>query len=146
MCHFFVLSCSVTIPRTVLLQHLHSLDCHTAVYSLHHLTNLLALNEDDVIELLQNVPARDQHMQGKCVESRKHRKTPCTKYVLLSISARKNLFFRPASVNREDTAYQLFCGNYFKILLGGVNCLPRRSWEISLVSQGQISERVFLKW
>ncbi|NWX47141.1 ZFY26 protein, partial [Steatornis caripensis] len=56
---------SITIPRKVLLQHLHSLDCHTAIYSLHHLTNLLALNEDDVIELLQKVPARDQQMQGK---------------------------------------------------------------------------------
>lgn len=65
----FVLSCSITIPRKVLLQHLHSLDCHTAVYSLHHLTNLLALNEDDVIELLQKVPTRDQQMQGKCVGS-----------------------------------------------------------------------------
>ena len=65
----FVLFCSITIPRNVLLQHLHSLDCHTAVYSLHHLTNLLALNEDDVIELLQKVPARDQQMQGKCVGS-----------------------------------------------------------------------------
>ncbi|NWH33835.1 ZFY26 protein, partial [Chloropsis hardwickii] len=56
---------SITVPRNVLLQHLHNLDCHTAVYSLHHLTNLLALNEDDVIELLQKVPARDQQMQGK---------------------------------------------------------------------------------
>ncbi|NWS25705.1 ZFY26 protein, partial [Polioptila caerulea] len=56
---------SITVPRKVLLQHLHSLDCHTAVYSLHHLTNLPALNEDDVIELLQKVPARDQQMQGK---------------------------------------------------------------------------------
>ncbi|NWX63717.1 ZFY26 protein, partial [Promerops cafer] len=56
---------SITVPRKVLLQHLHNLDCHTAVYSLHHLTNLLALNEDDVIELLQKVPARDQQMQGK---------------------------------------------------------------------------------
>ncbi|NXK59782.1 ZFY26 protein, partial [Sylvietta virens] len=56
---------SITVPRKVLLQHLHSLDCHTALYSLHHLTNLLALNEDDVIELLQKVPARDQQMQGK---------------------------------------------------------------------------------
>uniref|UniRef100_A0A803VED7 Zinc finger FYVE domain-containing protein 26 n=1 Tax=Ficedula albicollis TaxID=59894 RepID=A0A803VED7_FICAL len=55
---------SITVPRNVLLQHLHSLDCHTAVYSLHHLTNLLALNEDDVIELLQKVPARDQQMQA----------------------------------------------------------------------------------
>ncbi|NXX75339.1 ZFY26 protein, partial [Urocolius indicus] len=56
---------SIAIPRNVLLQHLHSLDCHTAVYSLHHLTNLLALNEDDAIELLQKVPAGDQQMQGK---------------------------------------------------------------------------------
>ncbi|NWR70958.1 ZFY26 protein, partial [Centropus unirufus] len=56
---------SVTIPRKVLLQHLHSLDCHTAVYSLHRLTNLLALNEDDVIELLQKVPGREPQMQGK---------------------------------------------------------------------------------
>ncbi|NWT19698.1 ZFY26 protein, partial [Vireo altiloquus] len=55
---------SITVPRKVLLQHLHSLDCHTVVYSLHHLTNLLALNEDDVIELLQKVPARDQQMQA----------------------------------------------------------------------------------
>ncbi|KAI1237821.1 hypothetical protein IHE44_0013908, partial [Lamprotornis superbus] len=55
---------SITVPRKVLLQHLHSLDCHTAMYSLHHLTNLLALNEDDVIELLQKVPARDQQMQA----------------------------------------------------------------------------------
>ncbi|NXG19368.1 ZFY26 protein, partial [Grallaria varia] len=56
---------SITVPGNVLLQHLHSLDCHTTVYSLYHLTNLLALNEDDVIELLQKVPARDQQMQGK---------------------------------------------------------------------------------
>ncbi|NWJ01359.1 ZFY26 protein, partial [Crypturellus undulatus] len=56
---------SITVPKKVLLHHLHSLDCHTAVYSLHHLTNLLALNEDDVIELLQKVPSRDQQMQGK---------------------------------------------------------------------------------
>uniref|UniRef100_A0A8C3XD36 Zinc finger FYVE domain-containing protein 26 n=1 Tax=Cyanoderma ruficeps TaxID=181631 RepID=A0A8C3XD36_9PASS len=55
---------SVTVPRKVLLQHLHNLDCHTALYSLHHLTNLLALKEDDVIELLQKVPARDQQMQA----------------------------------------------------------------------------------
>ncbi|NXG76530.1 ZFY26 protein, partial [Baryphthengus martii] len=56
---------SVTIPKKVLVQHLHRLDCHTALYSLHHLTNLLALNEDDVIELLQKVPAGDQQMHGK---------------------------------------------------------------------------------
>uniref|UniRef100_A0A8C6ZC05 Zinc finger FYVE domain-containing protein 26 n=1 Tax=Nothoprocta perdicaria TaxID=30464 RepID=A0A8C6ZC05_NOTPE len=55
---------SITIPKKVLLHHLHSLDSHTAVYSLHHLTNLLALNEDDVIELLQKIPSRDQQMQA----------------------------------------------------------------------------------
>ncbi|XP_069714291.1 zinc finger FYVE domain-containing protein 26 isoform X2 [Phaenicophaeus curvirostris] len=55
---------SMTISRKILLQHLHSLDCHTAVYALHHLTNLLALNEDDVIELLLKVPARDHQMQA----------------------------------------------------------------------------------
>ncbi|XP_061853830.1 zinc finger FYVE domain-containing protein 26 isoform X3 [Colius striatus] len=60
---------SITIPRKVLLQHLHSLDCHTAVYSLHHLTNLLALNEDDAIDLLQKVPARDQQMQAATAPS-----------------------------------------------------------------------------
>ncbi|NXU49864.1 ZFY26 protein, partial [Turnix velox] len=56
---------SITISRKVLLQHLHSLDCHTALYCLHHLTNLLALNEDDVVKLLQKVPAGHQQMQGK---------------------------------------------------------------------------------
>ncbi|KAM7041726.1 zinc finger FYVE domain-containing protein 26 isoform 1-T1 [Acridotheres tristis] len=60
---------SITVPRKVLLQHLHNLDCHTAMYSLHHLTNLLALNEDDVIELLQKVPAGDQQMQAATVPS-----------------------------------------------------------------------------
>uniref|UniRef100_A0A8C0IVI9 Zinc finger FYVE domain-containing protein 26 n=1 Tax=Chelonoidis abingdonii TaxID=106734 RepID=A0A8C0IVI9_CHEAB len=54
---------SITIPKKILLQHLYSLDCHSALYSLHHLTNLLALNEEDVIELLQKVPARDQETQ-----------------------------------------------------------------------------------
>uniref|UniRef100_A0A8C3YB14 Zinc finger FYVE domain-containing protein 26 n=1 Tax=Catharus ustulatus TaxID=91951 RepID=A0A8C3YB14_CATUS len=62
--HVEVLEWCMQQNRKVLLQHLHSLDCHTAVYSLHHLTNLLALNEDDVIELLQKVPAKDQQMQA----------------------------------------------------------------------------------
>uniref|UniRef100_A0A8C3F059 Zinc finger FYVE domain-containing protein 26 n=1 Tax=Corvus moneduloides TaxID=1196302 RepID=A0A8C3F059_CORMO len=62
--HVEVLEWCMRQNRKVLLQHLHNLDCHTVVYSLHHLTNLLALNEDDVIELLQKVPARDQQMQA----------------------------------------------------------------------------------
>ncbi|XP_038260251.1 zinc finger FYVE domain-containing protein 26 isoform X10 [Dermochelys coriacea] len=60
---------SITIPKKILLQHLYSLDCHSALYSLHHLTNLLALNEEDVIELLQKVPARDQQTQAVPVPS-----------------------------------------------------------------------------
>uniref|UniRef100_A0A674ITC9 Zinc finger FYVE domain-containing protein 26 n=1 Tax=Terrapene triunguis TaxID=2587831 RepID=A0A674ITC9_9SAUR len=60
---------SITIPKKILLQHLYSLDCHSALYSLHHLTNLLALNEEDVIELLQKVPARDQQTPAVPVSS-----------------------------------------------------------------------------
>ncbi|XP_030415647.1 zinc finger FYVE domain-containing protein 26 isoform X6 [Gopherus evgoodei] len=60
---------SITIPKEILLQHLYSLDCHSALYSLYHLTNLLALNEEDVIELLQKVPARDQETQVVPVSS-----------------------------------------------------------------------------
>ncbi|XP_006113462.3 zinc finger FYVE domain-containing protein 26 isoform X3 [Pelodiscus sinensis] len=60
---------SITIPKKILLQHLYSLDCHSALYSLHHLTNLLALNEEDVIELLQTVPSRDQQTQALPVPS-----------------------------------------------------------------------------
>ncbi|XP_064000026.1 zinc finger FYVE domain-containing protein 26 isoform X3 [Pogoniulus pusillus] len=60
---------SLTVPRKVLLQHLHRVDCHTALYSLHHLTNLLALDEDDVIELLQKGPAKDQQTQAAVLPS-----------------------------------------------------------------------------
>ncbi|XP_074853319.1 zinc finger FYVE domain-containing protein 26 isoform X2 [Carettochelys insculpta] len=60
---------SITIPKKILLQHLYSVDCHSALYSLHHLTNLLALNEDDVIELLHKVPARGQQTQAMPVPS-----------------------------------------------------------------------------
>ncbi|NXS59843.1 ZFY26 protein, partial [Brachypteracias leptosomus] len=89
---------SITIPRKVLLQHLHRLDCHTAVYSLHHLTNLLALNEDDVIELLQKVPARDQQMQGKSA-------TPSS-----TLSQQRNL-----------TLFRAFCAMKFAIYALCVN-------------------------
>ncbi|XP_033003272.1 zinc finger FYVE domain-containing protein 26 isoform X2 [Lacerta agilis] len=47
------------IPEKVLLQHLHSLESHSSLYFLHHLTNLVALNEEAVTELLQAIPARD---------------------------------------------------------------------------------------
>uniref|UniRef100_A0A452HER2 Zinc finger FYVE domain-containing protein 26 n=1 Tax=Gopherus agassizii TaxID=38772 RepID=A0A452HER2_9SAUR len=47
---------SITIPKEILLQHLYSLDCHSALYSLYHLTNLLALNEEDVIDYVYKNP------------------------------------------------------------------------------------------
>uniref|UniRef100_A0A8D0BRZ1 Zinc finger FYVE domain-containing protein 26 n=1 Tax=Salvator merianae TaxID=96440 RepID=A0A8D0BRZ1_SALMN len=58
---------SSIIPEKVLLQHLHSLERHSALYLLHHLTNLVALNEDAVVELLQTVPARNVESQDSAV-------------------------------------------------------------------------------
>ncbi|XP_055291675.1 zinc finger FYVE domain-containing protein 26 isoform X2 [Moschus berezovskii] len=50
------------IPKRDLLCHLHGGDSHSVLYSLHHLTNLPALREEDVLKLLQKVPAKDpQH-------------------------------------------------------------------------------------
>lgn len=46
-----------------LLCHLHGGDSHSVLYSLHHLTNLPALREEDVLKLLQKVPARDPQQQ-----------------------------------------------------------------------------------
>lgn len=47
------------IPKRELLCHLHGGDSHSVLYSLHHLTNLPALREEDVLKLLQKVPAKD---------------------------------------------------------------------------------------
>ncbi|XP_062973637.1 zinc finger FYVE domain-containing protein 26 [Elgaria multicarinata webbii] len=55
------------IPEKVLLQHLHSLECHSSLYLLHHFTNLLALNEEEVVELLQKSPVRDIDFQDSIV-------------------------------------------------------------------------------
>ncbi|XP_061467048.1 zinc finger FYVE domain-containing protein 26 isoform X2 [Rhineura floridana] len=55
------------IPEKVVLQHLHSLECHTSLYLLHHLTDIVTLNEDAVIELLQTIPARDSEAQGSAM-------------------------------------------------------------------------------
>ncbi|XP_077178608.1 zinc finger FYVE domain-containing protein 26 isoform X2 [Paroedura picta] len=41
------------LPEKIILQHLHNLDCHSSLYHLHHLTNLVTLDEDAVVELLQ---------------------------------------------------------------------------------------------
>ncbi|XP_042303954.1 zinc finger FYVE domain-containing protein 26 isoform X3 [Sceloporus undulatus] len=51
------------IPEDVLLQYLHSLESHSSLYLLHHLTSLLALNEEAVIELLQKSPVRETDTQ-----------------------------------------------------------------------------------
>ncbi|KFO24196.1 zinc finger FYVE domain-containing protein 26 [Fukomys damarensis] len=47
------------IPKRDLLCHLHGGDSHSVLYSLHHLTNLPALTEEEVLKLLQKVPAND---------------------------------------------------------------------------------------
>ncbi|KAM8921326.1 LOW QUALITY PROTEIN: zinc finger FYVE domain-containing protein 26 [Pelodytes ibericus] len=48
---------SQSIPNKVLLGHLNSLDCHSALYILHHLTNLAEVDEEHVLELLQREPS-----------------------------------------------------------------------------------------
>lgn len=56
------------IPKRDLLCHLHGGDSHSVLYSLHHLTNLPALREEDVLKLLQKVPAKDlQQKHGELV-------------------------------------------------------------------------------
>ncbi|XP_023784077.1 zinc finger FYVE domain-containing protein 26 isoform X2 [Cyanistes caeruleus] len=54
---------SITVPRKVLLQHLHSLDCHTAVYSL-HLLSIYLLGELSVMDLAQWIPSTDSTLQA----------------------------------------------------------------------------------
>ncbi|XP_037359449.1 zinc finger FYVE domain-containing protein 26 [Talpa occidentalis] len=52
------------IPKRDLLCHLHGGDSHSVLYSLHHLTNLPALREEDVLKLLQKVPAKDTQQEN----------------------------------------------------------------------------------
>lgn len=64
--NFSILPFSNPIPKRDLLCHLHGGDSHSVLYSLHHLTNLPALREEDVLKLLQKVPAKDpQQEQGE---------------------------------------------------------------------------------
>lgn len=54
------------IPKRELLCHLHGGDSHSVLYSLHHLTHLPALREEEVLRLLHKVPAKDlQQEPGK---------------------------------------------------------------------------------
>ncbi|XP_048339945.1 zinc finger FYVE domain-containing protein 26 isoform X1 [Sphaerodactylus townsendi] len=55
------------LPEKILLQHLHNLDCHSSLYHLHHLTSLVALDEEAVIELLQRTATRDTEAQDSTV-------------------------------------------------------------------------------
>uniref|UniRef100_A0A8C5R6L3 Zinc finger FYVE domain-containing protein 26 n=1 Tax=Leptobrachium leishanense TaxID=445787 RepID=A0A8C5R6L3_9ANUR len=45
------------IPQKILLHHLNSVDSPSTLYILHHLINLAAVNEDDVLEILQRESA-----------------------------------------------------------------------------------------
>ncbi|XP_034498234.1 zinc finger FYVE domain-containing protein 26 isoform X2 [Ailuropoda melanoleuca] len=57
------------IPKRDLLCHLHGGDSHSVLYSLHHLTNLPALREEDVLKLLQKVPAKDPQQEQDSAEA-----------------------------------------------------------------------------
>ncbi|KAL8169575.1 UNVERIFIED_CONTAM: hypothetical protein K2H54_052616 [Gekko kuhli] len=55
------------LPEKILLQHLHNLDCHSSLYHLHRLTNLVALDEEAVVELLQMTATGDTEAQDLSV-------------------------------------------------------------------------------
>ncbi|KAM4852859.1 zinc finger FYVE domain-containing protein 26 [Thomomys bottae] len=57
------------IPKRDLLYHLHSGDSHSVLYSLHHLTNLPGLREEEVLKLLQKVPAKDLQQERDSAEA-----------------------------------------------------------------------------
>ncbi|XP_069344138.1 zinc finger FYVE domain-containing protein 26 [Eulemur rufifrons] len=57
------------IPKRDLLCHLHGGDSHSVLYTLHHLTNLPALREEDVLKLLQKVPAKDLQQEHDSVDA-----------------------------------------------------------------------------
>ncbi|XP_048448885.1 zinc finger FYVE domain-containing protein 26-like isoform X1 [Rhincodon typus] len=61
-----------SIPETDFIRHLHSLDCHSALYSLHHLTNLPALKVEDVIGLLQKQPANGNGARSQSMTQRRN--------------------------------------------------------------------------
>ncbi|KAG8449729.1 hypothetical protein GDO86_016392, partial [Hymenochirus boettgeri] len=51
---------SQAIQKKDILRHLYSLDRHSALYILHHLTNLPELNEEEVLKLLQRGPLSEK--------------------------------------------------------------------------------------
>uniref|UniRef100_A0A670Z2X0 Zinc finger FYVE domain-containing protein 26 n=1 Tax=Pseudonaja textilis TaxID=8673 RepID=A0A670Z2X0_PSETE len=60
------------IPENILLQHLHSLECHSSLYLLYQLTDLLTLNEEAVIELFQKTPTKYTEVQEHSVPEMKN--------------------------------------------------------------------------
>uniref|UniRef100_H0VHK1 Zinc finger FYVE domain-containing protein 26 n=1 Tax=Cavia porcellus TaxID=10141 RepID=H0VHK1_CAVPO len=57
------------IPKRDLLCHLHGGDSHSVLYSLHHLTNLPALREEEVLKFLQKMPAKDLPQEHDCADA-----------------------------------------------------------------------------
>ncbi|XP_049626488.1 zinc finger FYVE domain-containing protein 26 [Suncus etruscus] len=57
------------IPKRDLLYHLHGGDNHSVLYSLHHLTNLPALREEEVLKLLQKVPVKDPQQEHDATDT-----------------------------------------------------------------------------
>uniref|UniRef100_A0A8C5L3R0 Zinc finger FYVE domain-containing protein 26 n=1 Tax=Jaculus jaculus TaxID=51337 RepID=A0A8C5L3R0_JACJA len=57
------------IPERDLLCHLHGGDSHSVLYSLHHLTSLPALREEEVLKLLQKTPAKGLQQEQATVDA-----------------------------------------------------------------------------
>ncbi|XP_074146561.1 zinc finger FYVE domain-containing protein 26 isoform X3 [Sminthopsis crassicaudata] len=63
---------SLSIRERDILHHLHSGGSHSVLYSLHHLTNLPALKEKDVLELLQKMLIKDPQQDQSDVSVSNH--------------------------------------------------------------------------
>uniref|UniRef100_A0A8C0UY93 Zinc finger FYVE domain-containing protein 26 n=1 Tax=Cyanistes caeruleus TaxID=156563 RepID=A0A8C0UY93_CYACU len=95
---------SITVPRKVLLQHLHSLDCHTAVYSLHLLSiyvqyfsplpNTLSQQRD--LALFRAFCAMKYAIYALCVNSHRHAKCKDCVHSLLGDIPEDAAFGEPA--------------------------------------------------
>uniref|UniRef100_A0A670I241 Zinc finger FYVE domain-containing protein 26 n=1 Tax=Podarcis muralis TaxID=64176 RepID=A0A670I241_PODMU len=107
------------IPEKVLLQHLHSLESHTSLYFLHHLTNLVALNEEAVTELLQGIPARDteQAQDSMAMAASSHLSLRRNLILFQAFCAMKYAIYA-LCVNAHKDSHCKDCRNFF------VNGLP----------------------
>ncbi|KAM6201009.1 zinc finger FYVE domain-containing protein 26 isoform 2-T2 [Rhynchocyon petersi] len=64
-----VLQSSSPIPKSTLLCHLHGGDSHSVLFSLHHLTHLPALREEDVLKLLHKVPTEEPQEENDSADA-----------------------------------------------------------------------------